>query len=293
MKLSSYCMFCLIKRQMEKIEDYPDEELKTKYIKEVITVISESAETLSAPSTIAVINRLHQRYFNKSYSFDELKSQYNELMLGYEDEISEKIQNSQDKLLTALKYARAGNYIDFGAMGSIDDLKLKSLLDSAGDEIINNDEYQGFLHDISNSKSLVYLTDNCGEVVLDKVLIRVIKELYPHIDIKVVVRGKPVLNDATIEDARMVGLCDIVRVIENGTEVAGTDLNEINDETRAVLESSDIIISKGQGNFETLNGCGLNIYYMFLCKCDWFVKRFSLEKFNGVFVSEKNLNTLL
>jgi Uncharacterized conserved protein len=125
--------------------------------------------------------------------------------------------------------------------------------------------------------------------VLDKILLEIIKESYPELNITVVVRGKPVVNDATLEDAQMVGLTDLVRVIGNGTEVGGTYLEEIDKQVLALIQSADLIISKGQGNFETLHGCGLNIYYIFLCKCEWFVKRFKLEKFKGVFVNERNI----
>lgn len=290
MKLSSYCMYCLVKRQMENIAENSDEEMKTRYMKEVLAIISEGAGKYNAPVITSKISKLHQEYFNKPYSFENLKKQYNSLMLEKESEINSKVINSEDKLLCALKYSRVGNYIDFGAMGTVEDNKLEALLDSAPDEIIDAKEYTAFINDLKKAKNLVFLTDNCGEVVLDKILLMVIKELFPELSITVIVRGKPVLNDATMEDAQMVGLTDLVRVLGNGTEVAGTYLEEIDKPVLEVIHSADLIISKGQGNFETLHGCGLNIYYLFLCKCDWFVKRFMLEQFKGVFINEKNLN---
>jgi len=283
-------MYCLVKRQMEKIEDYSDEDKKTRYLKEVMTIITDCADKYTAPVIISRINKLHQKYFNDTYSFEELKMQYNDLMIKMEPDISNKINNSEDKLLTALKYARTGNYIDFGAMGSVDDNKLKALLDSASDETIDGKEYKALLRDLKAAKKIVYLTDNCGEIVLDKILVKVLKEYFPDLSITVVVRGKPVLNDATMEDAQMVGLTDLAEVVGNGTEVAGTYLEEIDNSVLDKIQSADLIISKGQGNFETLHGCGLNIYYLFLCKCDWFVTRFKLEKFKGVFINERNID---
>ena len=106
--------------------------------------------------------------------------------------------------------------------------------------------------------------------------------------IKHTLRGKKILNDATMEDARMIGLTEIADVIDNGTEIAGTCLELIDIKAKECIEAADVIISKGQGNFETLNGCGLNIYYLFLCKCEWFVKRFGMEQFKGVFINDKN-----
>ena len=100
------------------------------------------------------------------------------------------------------------------------------------------------------------------------------------------VRGKAVLNDATMEDAKQIGLTEMVSVLGNGSGIAGTAFAKISEEARKVLKEADVILAKGQGNFESMYGCGLNVYYLFLCKCDWFVKRFGLTKNAGVFLRE-------
>lgn len=283
-------MNCLVNRQMDNIADINNEELKSNYMKNVLSIIANAKEQETAPVIIAKINKLHQKYFGSSYSFDELKMKYNLLMLQKEEQIWKQIQAYEDSLLAALKYARIGNYIDFGAMGSVDDNKLASLLESINQEYIDSIQYQSFINDLQNAKELVYLTDNCGEVVLDKLFIKCIKNAYPQINITVIVRGNKILNDATLEDAIMVGLTEVAEVIDNGTEIAGTSLEHIVKSAKDRINSADLIISKGQGNFETLNGFGLNIYYLFLCKCEWFVKRFGMERFTGVFINEKNIH---
>ena len=83
------------------------------------------------------------------------------------------------------------------------------------------------------------------------------------------------------------GGISLIRIMDNGCGVAGTPLEYISGEARQLLESADVILSKGQGNFETMHGCGLNVYYSFLCKCEWFQKRFGMEKNRGVFITEK------
>lgn len=284
--LSAACMTCLVERQMEAIQAEEDEVFKTKFMKDVFQVIREAGEKETAPVVIAKINQLHQKYFNKAYSFDSLKKIYNQMLLEKADAIEETILNAEEPLKMALLLARAGNYIDFGAMGSIDDQKLDKLLNDAKDECLEATTYKKFLCDFKLAKTLVYLTDNCGEIVLDKLLIKQMKRIHPELQITMIVRGKPVLNDATLEDAEMVGLTEMVQVLPNGTEIAGTDLGSIDQAAREVIESADLMISKGQGNFETLHGCGLNIYYMFLCKCDWFVRRFQLKRLQGVWINE-------
>lgn len=290
MKLSALCMRCLVQRQLENICHIDDEEKKADYMRKVLFILSQADERETAPEVLVKVNALHQEYFGAPYSFEGLKKRYNHMMLQKKDSIWTNILNSDDSLKEALKYARAGNYIDFGAMGSVDDKKLSNLLETVPHETIDLSTYQKFTKGLETAKELVYLTDNCGEVVLDKLFIKCIQTQFPSIHVSVIVRGYPILNDATVEDARMTGLTDIADVFGNGTEIAGTSLKQINQKAKDCIHAADIIISKGQGNFETLHGCGLNIYYLFLCKCEWFVKRFHVEQFKGVFINERDCN---
>lgn len=288
-KLSAHCMHCLITRQMENLKEGLSEEIKAAYMKEVFHIIGTSGPEDTSPVLIARINELHGKYFGEAYSFEELKKTYNQLMMSEEKRIEDRIAAADDCVYRAIQYARMGNYIDFGAMKNVDDDKLQELLKKADQEEVDAGEYENFKGDMERAKNLVYLTDNCGEIVLDKLLIKQLQARYPKVSITVIVRGEPVLNDATLEDAQMTGLTQTVTVIGNGTKIAGTSLAHITEEARKLLGEADVILSKGQGNFETLNGCGLNIYYMFLCKCSWFVKRFGLEQYKGVFINDLRL----
>ena len=142
--------------------------------------------------------------------------------------------------------------------------------------------------DLSKANRLVFITDNCGEIVLDKVLIKTIQDQYPHVKITVMVRGGATLNDATMKDAEEVGMTGLVKVIHNGNDIAGTCLSKLSDDALMCLNEADVILSKGQANFETLRGCGRNIYYIFLCKCDMFAGRFGVEKYTGMFLNDKD-----
>ena len=164
-----------------------------------------------------------------------------------------------------------------------------SLLKEDNKEPLNAQEYLHFRKDLSAASHLVYLTDNCGEIVLDKLVIILLKELCPELDITVIVRGFPVINDATMEDAQDIGLAELTTVIGNGSEVGGTWLPHISSEAREALESADLIIAKGQGNYETLHDCGLNIYYLFLCKCKWFQYQFNAKPLQGMFINERRI----
>lgn len=289
MNITPYCISCLVQRQEERIRNYNDESKKLYYMKEVLKLIGNAKEDVTAPFLFGEISELHKRVFGDKDSYIELKKEYNQFMLSKESELKEIIQKSKDPLLTALKMARAGNYIDFAAMSVINNDKLNELLESVEKETIDQIEYETFCQDLYKAKKITYITDNCGEIVLDKLFIKIIKERFPYINIKIIVRGADVVNDATIDDAEEVGLTKIAQVYGNGTNKPGTILSDISEEAKDAIYEADIIISKGQANFETLYGSGLNIYYMLLCKCDLFVKRFNMELYKGVFANEKHI----
>ena len=290
MKLNPFCMCCALNKQEQKIRHYPDMEKKTEYMKKVMALMSNTEEKDCAPSLSVDIQKLYSSFWNcPMEDFTEIKKEFNQLMLNMEVSIEDKIRKSNDPLEKALLYARIGNYIDFAALSNVDQSTVITLLDEKSSEALDEKEYKNFLHDLSSAKKLVYLTDNCGEVVLDKMAVKILKEQYPNLDITVIVRGYPVVNDATMEDAEEIGLTDLVNVIGNGSNVGGTWIPGISSESRELLYDADLIIAKGQGNFETLNDCGLNIYYLFLCKCDLFQRRFHAENLQGMFLNERRL----
>ena len=289
MKVSAECMHCLVKRQADNIRKYPDEEKKAEYLGKLLGIIANGAAEEPAPVLLSYIGRLHEAYFGNPFSFEELKKGYNAMLMEKEEEIRQKIGRAEDPLALALRFAQIGNFIDFGAMDSVDDAKLMEFLEQAETLPLSENTYQNVTEDMKSAKKLVFLTDNCGEIVLDKLLLETIAKAYPHLECTVIVRGEPVLNDATMEDALQVGIEACGTVIPNGTNIAGTYIPWISAEARQVMEEADMLISKGQGNFESLHGCGLNIYYLFLCKCQWFMERFGLPQYSGVFLNEKDL----
>ncbi|MBA5851512.1 DUF89 family protein [Clostridium sp. cel8] len=288
------CIYCTINRTDSLFSQYEkDEEKKLEFMKKVFNIILTLKKEDTSPYLNSQVIRALNDELDLGDIYHDIKIKYNNLLLSMEGEILNFINNSDDKVLTALKYAMVGNFIDFGAMDSVDVNELKRLIKNAKDQPIDEVEYKNFIGELKNAKKVAYIIDNAGEIVFDKVFIDVIKKTYPEIDIDVIVRGKPIYNDATILDAEDVGMYKIANVIENGTNIPGTQLDKINEKSRHAILSADLIISKGQGNFEGLYGCGKNIYYIFLCKCDLFVKRFNMKKFTGIFANEKNIRNMI
>lgn len=289
MKLNPFCLCCILNKQEKLIRSYPDMEKKTEYMKKLMALIANTKKTDCAPSLSVDIQRLYSSFWNcPAEDYTEIKKDFNRFMLDIEHTLEEKIRSSADPLEKALLYARIGNYIDFAALSNVNQETALTLLENNSDSL-DQEEYSIFLKELNSAKRLVYITDNCGEIVLDKLAIKILKETYPDLDITVLVRGYPVINDATMEDAEEIGLTDLVKVIDNGSNVAGTWIPGINQAARELLENADMIIAKGQGNFETMNDCGLNVYYLFLCKCDLFQRRFHAQNLQGMFLNERRL----
>lgn len=290
MKLNPYCMCCAVNKQEEKIRKFPDMDTKTEYMKKVMSILSSAEEQDCSPSLSVEIKKLYSEFWNcPAEDYTEIKKEFNQLMLNVEASVEEKIRTSADPLETALLYARIGNYIDFAALENVSQETMLKLLENENQEPLSQTEYANFQTDLSTAKTLVYLTDNCGEIVLDKLAVKILKEKYPQLNITVIVRGYPVVNDATMEDAEEIGLTDIVKVTGNGSNVGGTWFPGLSNEARTLLEQADVILAKGQGNFETMNDCGLNVYYLFLCKCDLFQRRFHAKALQGMFLNERRI----
>ena len=290
MAISSFCIGCILRRQEERIREiaFP-EETKSGFMKELCTLVANAPEDATTPVIVADIRVLIQKYFDITDSYEAEKKHYNKLMLDSEDVLEQMIASADEPLKEALRLARIGNYIDFGALNEVNEKTLAELFAESENDTVDETEWVALKGDLQKAKTLVYLTDNCGEIVADKLFIKEIQKVYPGLDVAVIVRGQDVLNDATMEDAKAVGLTEIVRVIGNGSAIAGNSLGYISAEAEELIRTADVVISKGQGNFESLNGCGLNIYYLFLCKCDWFVRRFKMKRLAGILINDRNL----
>ncbi|SHH96300.1 damage-control phosphatase ARMT1 family protein [Sporanaerobacter acetigenes] len=285
MKVATECIYCIINKTYELFCKYvDDEEERFVFTKKVLKEMSSYPDDVTAPFLNSRLMRILKESINIDDLYFEEKEIYNKKMLLIEEDIMDSINSSDDKLLSALKYAMVGNFIDFGAMKNIDDKLLEKIIDTALKQDVDISTYEIFKKEILKVKKLCYILDNAGEVVFDKFFIKIIKELNKDIEIDIIVRGEPVLNDVIYKDAISVGIDKFGKIVENGTDIPGTDIKEINEETRKSLFSSDLIIAKGQGNFETLYGTDANIYYIFLCKCDMFAKMFSIKKYDGVFI---------
>ena len=288
MKLNSKCMACQIRKQEAKIRHFNDEDRKKQYMEAIRQRFEHPTDDDCVPSISTELKKFYYSFWGVPMEdFTRINKEYDQLMLDLEAELRSTIRYSEDPLKAALIYARTGNYIDFAALPEVSKETALSLIKSENKDDLDEQEYRQFCQDMKKAENVVYITDNCGEIVLDKIAIQILKKIFPNIRITALVRGLPAGNDATMEDAEFCGLTDVVPVLGNGNDVGGTWLHGISTHARELLYNADVIIAKGQGNYETLHGCGLNIYYLFLCKCDWFQQLFHAKLLQGMFINEK------
>jgi hypothetical protein len=241
-----------------------DERIQRKTINAVFSILS-NVSVHTTPVEIAHL--VHQRVKSITGDYDpykEVKKKQNELALKYESTLSAQIAEMSDSLKAAMMFSAAGNAIDLAPECPIPDIYKKYM------EIISKgftwDDYELFLKRLARSKSLLYLGDNAGEIVWDKILIEEVLENF-NLDIIYAVRGFPILNDVTMEDAHFVGMNKVVNVISNGFDAPGTLLNRCSEEFLKKYQKSDLILSKGQGNYESLSEENRPIFFLLNVKC--------------------------
>lgn len=279
MRVIESCAECLYDKQYHLSQDEG-------YLAEVKEILKNRRENDTSPYMVYLFNQAYEKRFGKRASYREVKKKYNDLVLSMEESIRKKIELADDPLSESLVYARIGNYIDFGAMNHVDEQTFLSLFDDVGVHQRDSAAVESFVRQCSEAHKFLLLTDNCGEIVLDKLFIEQLKKRFPHLQVTVMVRGREVLNDATLKDAEYVGLDKVANVIDNGDAVAGTIYEMLSDQARDELDNADVILAKGQGNYESLCRQGRHIFYSFLCKCELFMERFHVPQFTGIFVEE-------
>ncbi|MBL7215197.1 MAG: DUF89 family protein [Phycisphaerae bacterium] len=264
MKTFLDCIPCFLRQALEAARMATDDESIHKQILRDVLILTTNMDLHQSPPAMA--RRIHQcirELLENADLYRNLKQRHNQLALRLYDELESKIRNSANPLQTAVRLAIAGNIIDLGVKSSISDRDISKTIQKSLTEPFNHAMVEQLRIDADNARDILYLADNAGEIVFDRLLI----EQLPTEKITVVVKGSPIINDATMEDARAAGLTEIVNVIDNGSDAPGTILEICSDEFLSRFRQADLIIAKGQGNYETLSNIEKNIYFILKAKC--------------------------
>jgi uncharacterized protein with ATP-grasp and redox domains len=231
-------------------------------LREVLQWTSNLDFDESPPMMGQRIHRYVRQVAAVSDPYRAAKVRLNRMALAFMPELRDLISGASDPLATAVRLAIAGNVIDMGVNGDVTEADVRGSINEALAETFAGD-INLFRQAVEEARDILYLADNAGEIVFDRLLI---EQLAPQ-RVTVVVRGAPIINDATIVDARAAGLDQITEVIDNGSDAPGTVLVDCSEDFRRRFTEADLIIAKGQGNFETLSDEDRNITFLFKAKC--------------------------
>ena len=258
------CVPCFIRQVLDSVRmTTVDERIHEKVLREALRLGSEMDLRQSPPAMAQEIHRFIRQITRVKDPYLNVKNRFNKLALQMYPDLRERIETSADPLQTAVRLAIAGNIIDFGVNSVVDEAKVEQTIAESLTEPLDVKALEMFRNATAMAKDMLYLGDNAGEIVFDRLLI----EQLPYEKVTFVVKGRPILNDATMEDAEIVGLTDMVDVIDNGSDAPGTILESCSEAFCRRFEESALVIAKGQGNFETLNDLDKNIFFMLQPKC--------------------------
>lgn len=259
------CIPCFARQALEAARFVTDDPtVHERILRDVLRAVAEMDLAQCPPVIAQRIHRHLRQLTGVADPYRAAKDRFNRMALDMLPELSAKVREAADPLAMALRLAIAGNVIDLGVNGGLTVDEARQAMAGALDEPFHGD-VEGFRQAAKAANDILYLADNAGEIVFDRLLI---EQLQPE-RVTVVVRGGPVLNDATMADAEAAGLCDLVETIDNGSDAPGTILADCNESFRRRFTGADMIIAKGQGNFETLTSSDetANIYFLFKAKC--------------------------
>jgi len=264
MKTYLTCFPCFIRQAYDAARFATDDEtIHEQVLRGVLKTVAEMDMHLTPPQMGQFIHRRIRELTGNHDPYLEVKKRFNQLALELFPDLQRQIRNHHDPLAAAIRLSIAGNIIDFGPRCDLSvDLVRKTIADALTDPM----DETGLDHlrsAVDSARRILFLGDNAGEIVFDKLLL----ELLPTDKITYVVKGAPIINDATMDDANTVGLTDLVEVIDNGADVPGTILEQCPEKFRERFNTADLIIAKGQGNYESLSDVDKNMIFLLKAKC--------------------------
>lgn len=278
------CIPCIIRHTVDSARmTTNDQQAQEKILREVLSMVCKMDFNQTPPVMTREVHRLIRELTGVEDQYLEIRNRFNSLALQMYPDLKERIETSADPLETAVRLAVVGNIIDFGANPTVEHSQIEQAIAQSLTLPLDMEAFRQLRNSAAAAKDILYIGDNSGEIVFDRLLI----EQLPYQKITFVVRGSPILNDVVMEDARVVGLTDIVDVIDNGSDAPGTILDICSEQFRRRFDEADLLIAKGQGNYETLTGVEKEIFFLLQPKCAVLARHLDCEVGSLVLVKNK------
>lgn len=264
MKTYLDCIPCFLRQALEAARMVTaDLQLQDYVLREVLRLVSKMDFNQSPPYMGWMIHKLIRQATGNPDPYQEVKMRFNRFAMDLYPQLKERVNRSSDRFQTAVRLAIAGNIIDFGVTGDIDWKEVKETIGQSLNEPIDQEALESLQAKAFNSENILYLADNAGEIVFDRLLLEELRAK----KVTLALKGSPVINDATIEDAEYAQLGSLAKIVDNGSNVPGTILEDCSEEFRHLFDQAHLVIAKGQGNYETLSEEAREIFFLLKVKC--------------------------
>ncbi|NQT88929.1 DUF89 family protein [bacterium] len=279
MRASADCIPCVLRQALNTARRVSDDPW---YHRKVVLAVMEYLQTINFDRSPAEISfdclRFANKFLGVADPFAADKEAQTARMLALEGQMRERIQESDDPLLTAVRYALAGNMIDMGIVTAEE--ADAALEEDARDLVLAVNDYPALRDALASARTVLYLLDNAGEVVCDKLVI----ELLEIPEVTCVVRAAPIINDVTREDVAGLDLGRFAKIVDVGTDALGAPLSLCSVEFRELFAASDVVIAKGQANFETLDEADREVFHVLRAKCEHLAAHFGVPRYSALVV---------
>lgn len=264
MKTYNECIPCFVRQAHEALQQVvDDEELIHRTLQRVLHEAAEFPLTSTPPAMAQTIHRIIREETGNPDPYAEIKTKSTRLALELAEQARSVIARSIDPFKMAVRFSIAGNIMDFALASSWNQLDLGNFIERTRLQALEDESAEHLRKAVHLARSILFLGDNAGETVFDRLLI----EQMSGAAVYYAVKGSPIINDATLEDAKAAGLDRVAELIENGSAAPGTILEDCTDSFRELFEQADLVIAKGQANYETLSQTKRSLFFLTLVKC--------------------------
>lgn len=272
MKMQEKCLPCVV-NQAIKVADMVGMKEKGNLLRRVFSYLSKvDYNAITSPELIGEIFSIIKEETGNQDPYKETRQKYNKMFLERLPVYEKEIEQSKNPFEEAVKYAIIGNVIDFNPIHELTILDVERHFKRLKGENLEINDAAFLQKELETAKTILYLGDNCGEICLDKILLKKIKAMNPKVQIFFATRGAAVVNDSIEEDAYLVGIDEVATVVSNGDSSLGTVLSRTSKEFLQIYEKADVVIAKGQANYECLSTEKKNIYFLLMTKCQAIAK---------------------